>query len=134
MSKSAKQALETSENARNGLGDLLHAIGEELHVLACEIVALGEHFSRDVGPETSAERMRALQAFDTLGQQALAQSRLLSGVERCMAGREDKKSVVELIAGVPVHAVRNRLMAIATGHISAVVRHGAEADGDIDWF
>src|ERR1700761_9618106 len=91
---------------------LMRTLCEEMHLLACEIVQLGESLS-DEYAEQPAMRMRDLQSFDMISQNAVAQARLLKGVERRLSGLAppDNPDITALIEAVPFQDVRRRLLA-----------------------
>jgi hypothetical protein len=133
LSEIAVRALEGEDSEQDLLGGLLHALSDEMHLLACEIVALGEFFSGQAAPDLGADHVRALQSFDSLGQQALAHAQLLSGIERFIAGGSPAQSVEDLIGKIPLHASRNRLLAVAAGLAPAADARKDE-EGELDWF
>lgn len=80
---------------------LLGTLSGELHLHAIEIAALGESLSQP------GDRVVAMQAFDALGQRAMAFMHLLRGLERELAGNDG--SVAQAIARIPFHDLRQRL-------------------------
>ena len=83
----------------------MRVVCEEVHGLALEIAGLGDLLSEK--PDASA----ALQSFDALSQRALAQARLLAGLQRAFQGEDAqwRSRIDALIAAVPFHADRMRL-------------------------
>ncbi len=83
----------------------LDAVAQELKLLADDIAALGERLSGEAGNGPCA----ALQYFDPLSQRAAAQADLL------LALRTRGADPAMLIARVPFHDARLRLLAAVTG-------------------
>ena len=132
-------ATKKRENDNEALLALLRSVSDELYGLVCEIVRLGESLSADELEGDQNRRICDLQSFDLLAQTALAQARLLQGIERGIAGRHDvnARGIQLLIDDVPFHKARQRLTAAFEG--------GAETKADapdlpwddaggLDWF
>ena len=127
------------EDDREALLALLRSVSDELYGLVCEIVRLGESLSADELEGDKNRRICDLQSFDLLAQTALAQARLLQGIERGIAGQHDvnANSIQLLIEDVPFHKARQRLSAAFAGE----GKSGSGAPdlpwddaGGLDWF
>lgn len=121
---------------REALLALLRSVSDELYSLVCDIVRLGESLSSDEVDGDKNQRVRDLQAFDLLAQSALAQSRLLQGIERALAGRGEDggKSISLLIDDVPFHKVRQRLSTAYAGNKPVAAEPHWNNSGGLDWF
>jgi|GEM_PF-1115615 hypothetical protein len=117
---------------------LLRSVSDELYSLVCDIVRLGESLSADEVDGDRSQRVRDLQSFDLLAQSALAQARLLQGIERGLGGHgvdEGKgKSISMLIGDVPFHKVRERLTSAYSGMGREQEESHWEDSGSLDWF
>ena len=113
------------------LVDLLHVVSSELETVANDIVQLGESIAEDRERAGSAD----LQAFDLIGQNALAQARLLGELGRRLAtsGNGDVRSLLSLVEAVPFHAVRLRLRAALRGE-PLIERAATEPIDEAEWF
>jgi hypothetical protein len=135
------QPLDKYEADREALLALLRSVSDELYGLVCEIVRLGESLSADELEGDKNRRICDLQSFDLLAQTALAQARLLQGIEQGIAGRQDgnARSIKLLIADVPFHKARQRLSAAYEGEKEGAAE-GAQSQlpwddaGGLDWF
>lgn len=123
------------DDARAALLALLRSISEELHLIACEVVELGEVLSGEHSAAESDMRMRKLQSFDLIGQHVIAQARLLRGLERRLSQDQsgDHDGLDSLIEAVPFHQVRQRLFAAFGGRDTAAAPPAGNSD-DTDWF
>lgn len=122
---------------QTALLNLLTAISDEMYELVCEIVRLGEALSAEELAGGKSQRISDMQAFDLLAQSALAQSRLIKGVERGLAeGSSDAmKNIVRMIEDVPFHKIRKRLYIAFTGKEKPEsLDLPWEEAGDLDWF
>jgi len=110
---------------------LLRSVSDELYGLVCEIVRLGESLSADELEADHDRRICDLQSFDLLAQTALAQARLLQGIEQGIAGRQDgnDRGIKLLIADVPFHKARQRLLAAYQG----TGGKSGEPDSQLPW-
>lgn len=134
MNPSASVAIGDDQKA---LLALLGSVADELYTLVCEIVRLGETLSSDEMDGDKASRICDLQSFDLLAQSALAQARLLKGIERGLSdeGREAVKNIIVLIEDVPFHKIRQRLYSAYTGKDKPdSVDLAWDETGDLDWF
>ena len=125
------------EDEQKALLALLGSVADELYTLVCEIVRLGESLSSDEMDGDKTRRICDLQSFDLLSQSALAQARLLKGIERGLSdeGREAAKSIVVMIEDVPFHKIRQRLYSAYTGKDKPdAVDLPWDETGDLDWF
>ena len=103
---------------------LLSQLVEEMHLHALEVTALGEALSH---PDAE-DKIVALQAFDAMGQRALAFTRLLRALEWEFAGYDG--ALGEAIAQVPFHDLRDRL----AERLSGAPGPAPPKSDDIDWF
>jgi len=116
---------------------LLSSVADELYALVCEIVRLGESLSADELGADKSRRICDLQTFDLLAQSALAQARLLKGIERGLAGSYDgaAKSIALMIEDVPFHKIRQRLYSAYAGKDKLKSTELPwDGSGDLDWF
>ena len=113
---------------------LMRTLCEEMHLLACEIVQLGETLSEEYA-EQPTMRMRDLQSFDMISQNAVAQARLLKGVERRLSGltTPGDPDITALIEAVPFLDVRRRLLASFHGPDAVGASPASAPAGDADW-
>lgn len=132
------QSAVDGEPSRAALLALLNSVADEIYGLVCEIVRLGESLSADEIGDDRNRRICDLQSFDLLAQSALAQARLLKGIERALSDGESdaiSKRIVMMIEDVPFHKARQRLYAAYVGDADP---DGAElswnGSGDLDWF
>lgn len=113
---------------------LLSAIIDEMHVLSCDIVALGEMIS---DPERKKDDVQTIQSFDLISQRAFSQVRLLAGLERELSG--GACDFENLIAQVPFHALRHRLTTAISSDPDTLAEslsggEANEAQDDMEWF
>lgn len=133
------QAADTAHDSSHvALMALLNSVADELYALVCEIVRLGESLSADEVGGDKARRICDLQSFDLLAQSALAQARLLKGIERAMSNSEAEavsRQILLMIEDVPFHKARQRLysayVGAQEGKLAELPWDGA---GDLDWF
>ncbi len=113
---------------------LMRTLCEEMHLLACEIVQLGESLSEEYA-EQPGMRMRDLQSFDMISQNAVAQARLLKGLERRLSGitAADEPDIDALIEAVPFLEVRRRLLAAYRGPEAVCASPASAPADDADW-
>jgi hypothetical protein len=127
----------TNEN-HAALLALLNSVADELYAQVCEIVRLGESLSADELGGDRNRRICDLQTFDLLAQNALAQARLLKGIERELAeggSQTISESIVMMIEDVPFHKARQRLYtAYVGGNDSKVGEMPWDGAGALDWF
>jgi len=136
MSALAKKECEPD---REALLALLRSVSDELYALVSEIMRLGESLSSDELAGDRGRRICDLQSFDLLAQTALAQSRLLQGIERGLAddGKHgaDDETIRSLIEAVPFHKARQRLASAYRGsHDESAVSLPWDDAGEPDWF
>lgn len=116
---------------------LLGSVADELYALVCEIVRLGESLSSGEFVGDRSQHICDLQSFDLLAQSALAQARLLKGIEQGLSedAREATQNILLMIEDVPFHKIRQRLYSAYTGKDK---QENAEmpwdGTGDLDWF
>jgi hypothetical protein len=125
------------EKEHAALLGLLDSVADELYALVCEIVRLGESLSSDELEGDKGVRIRDLQTFDLLAQSALAQARLLKGIERGLAERGESvsKNITLMIEDVPFHNIRQRLYSAYTGNTKPEATDEVwDESGDLDWF
>ena len=127
------------EPDREALLALLRSVSDELYALVSEIMRLGEALSSDELAGDRNRRICDLQSFDLLAQTALAQSRLLQGIERGLAadGRNgfDGETIRSLIDAVPFHKARQRLASAYRGlHDEPALSLPWDDAGEPDWF
>ena len=111
--------------------NLLNAIVDELHVLACEFVEFGEDLS-GTGPSESQSWYGRLQRFDILGQRCFALVKLLEVYRRRCVGGDI--SIAEAVDDVPFSSMRERLLASVEGFPEKADVQSAASESDIDWF
>ena len=117
--------------------ELLHVITEEIYAVASDIVRLGEQLSADIEDVEKGGRISDMQAFDLIGQNTLAQARLLQEIGRRLAAddRQGIATLVALIEAVPFHRSRQRLGAVLTGaERGNATQEDAADEEDTDWF
>jgi hypothetical protein len=135
MSQPAADGREVNHDA---LLALLRSVSDELYALVCEIVRLGESLSADELEGDKNRRICDLQSFDLLAQTALAQARLLQGIECGLAGRPDcsSQNIRLLIDDVPFHKARQRLTTAFSGANNEPTPPELpwEDAGGLDWF
>jgi hypothetical protein len=121
---------------RAALFALLRAVCDEIHSLGCDIVSLGDVLSGPTSDAHSTKRTRDLQAFDAIGQRAIAQARLLQGLERMLSGAEIQTGdgIDRLIECVPFHAERCRLFAAFRGQHAGEGGFEDSRSEDLDLF
>lgn len=126
------------DESQDSLLALLSSVADELYVLVCEIVRLGESLSADEVGGDRARRICDLQSFDLLAQSALAQARLLKGIERALSSGDAgsvSKRIVMMIEDIPFHKARLRLYAAYAGNENpGKADRPWGGDGDLDWF
>jgi hypothetical protein len=114
---------------------LLSAIKDEMHVLSCDIVALGEMIS---DPGQRANLTTAIQSFDLISQRAFSQVHLLAGLERELSG--GTCDFDKLIDQVPFEMLRKRLTAAMSADFDMLMENGDDDDlynvdqEDVEWF
>lgn len=96
---------------------LLRTVCDELHCLAYDIAHLGESLTSKDATGSPLGMTPELQFFDPFSQRALAQARLLRGIECLLAGKQKDwmADVDALIQAVPFHENRQRLFAAIQG-------------------
>jgi hypothetical protein len=120
---------------RDALLALLRSVSDELYSLVCDIVRLGESLSADEVDGDRRQRVQDLQAFDLLAQSALAQARLLQGIERgLVGGKNEGKNISLLIGDVPFHKVRQRLSSAYSGKGRMPAEAHWDDSGSLDLF
>ena len=92
---------------------LLRAVCDEVYSLGCDVISLGDTVTNGLSAEPGAKQICDLQSFDLIGQRAIAQARLLQGIEQLLSSDEHDHfgRVDALIEAVPFHAERQRLFA-----------------------
>lgn len=126
-----------SDKKQIALLALLNSVADELYALVCEIVRLGESLSADELSADKARRICDLQSFDLLAQSALAQARLLKGIEQALSadnGETVSKRIVMMIEDVPFHKARQRLYSAYVGGDKTIEDLPWDGTGDLDWF
>lgn len=116
---------------------LLSSVADELYALVCEIVRLGEALSSDEVDGVRSRHICDLQSFDLLAQSALAQARLLKGIEQGLSdeGRDAAQNILLMIEDVPFHKIRQRLYSAYTGKDKPEAAEVPwDGTGDLDWF
>lgn len=128
--------IEVRRDDEGALLSLLRSICDELQLIAWEVVQLGDALSGEEHVPRTPESQRVLQSFDLIGQHALAQARLLRGVEMHLSGHEtaELRHIDDLIEAVPFETVRRRLSAAYCGDDGTTGENGSNQHGDIDWF
>jgi len=96
---------------------LLRTMYDEAFAIGWDIINLGDELSSELDSIRDARHVRDLQSFDLIGQRAIAQARLLQGLERLLSAHTvDYKTCIDaLIRDVPFEAERRRLFAALRG-------------------
>ena len=119
---------------RASLLALLRSISEELHLIACEVVQLGEALSGEVEASRPDRHMRELQSFDMIGQHVIAQARLLRGRAPSFGTCErQRRGHAQPDPGRAVPPCAQRLFAAFDGSGDAGAAAQNKTD-DTDWF
>ena len=133
----SQPAVNKPEIDQEALLALLRSVSDELYALVCEIVRLGESLSADELEGDRNRRICDMQAFDLLAQSALAQARLLQGIERGLVEHSEgiAKVITLLIEDVPFHKARQRLSSAYAGESKPEQSQLPWDDaGGLDWF
>ena len=89
------------------ISKLLEAIIEEMHLLSCEIVLLGDGLTIETVSGAKVDTNKYLQNFDALSQRAFANVQLLQTYQECLDGKG--ATVHEIVDAMPFHEIRERL-------------------------
>ena len=124
------------ETERAPLIRLLMAMAEEWAAIADEMGTLGSHVARAAAEQRGAALIRDLQAFDTIGQRAHGQAKLLTKLARKIASDPafDPSHLPELLAHIPFENVRASLKAACHGIAPAPCEPPKSAEDAVDWF
>jgi hypothetical protein len=106
---------------------LLRAMADEIYLLACEIVQLGENLSAGAA-DADVPQVRLLQSFDGLGQRVFAAAKILRALETAPDTLD--APVAALLEHMPCHATRTRLAAGMAGTTNIAI----ENTSDMEWF
>jgi len=124
------------EAERAPLIRLLMAMAEEWAAIADEVGTLGSHVARATVEQRGAVVIHDLQAFDTIGQRAHGQAKLLTKLARKIAGDPafDPSHLPELLAHIPFENVRANLKAACHGTVPVLRAPPEPAEDAVDWF
>ena len=121
---------------RTPLIRLLLAMADEWTAIADAVGTLGGQVAEAAAGQRGAETIRGLQSFDTIGQRAHGQAKLLTKLASKIEADPafDPSHLPDLLAHIPFEQVRASLKAACRG-TSPMPRTPAESAQDaVDWF
>ena len=121
---------------RTPLTRLLLAMADEWTAIADAVGTLGGHVAEAAAGQGLVAPIRDLQAFDTIGQRAHGQAKLLTKLARMINADPnfDPSHLPDLLAHIPFEHVRASLKAACHGTGLTLQTPAEPAEGVVDWF